>query len=90
MAFTMSYGAEPKPTPAETTAKITAKKAPARRSRKGESLQTKAQALFGPAPVSPEGEKQGLLPHPAAGADEPLGEHGGDDDRADRRALPVG
>ena len=48
MAFTMSYGAAPPPTPAGAPPKAAAPKAAPRRSRKPDALRAEAQALFEP------------------------------------------
>ncbi len=49
MAFTMSYGLIPSPTPTETAPKVIAPTKPSpHRGRKHGSLQTQAQALFDP------------------------------------------
>ena len=52
MVFKMSYGAPPPPPAKAATAKPAPKKAASPRTRKGGTLQEKAQALFEPAPGS--------------------------------------
>ena len=55
MAYTMSYGVTPAAAPAEPPAKArTAKKPPAHRVRKHNTLQSQAQALFDSAPAAPD------------------------------------